>query len=725
MRQLSSKRLLQFASLILAALTALVAVLWAIRGLRPALDCGVLDTIGQGDWRAARACIDLAEYDALLFIFTLGGSVLAWIASRKASDKPIGEYNPTPAEQTRNRQVMIDRTHAWIDDQLDQRLYQAVLMSLGMIWRAAVLRPGSMRLRRPGEMERPVPAHVPTVELFDEAQHRLLILGEPGTGKTTMMIDLAHTLVEQARNDATLPIPVVFNLSSLIEPEQSLDDWLVGELRRNYDVPEKLALFWLAHEELTLLLDGLDEVHADRRSGVVAKLNQYRSEHLAPSLVICCRNNEYTELSAAGSALEDVDAVVLQPLTRDQTEDYLAGLDGPEPQRLWNALKGDTALLEVADTPLMLNVMLLAANELDWGALPSDRGPEAVRSHTYDAYIRSMLARSRGTGRRYPVDKTLHWLHWLAGEMLVHSQTVFLLERMNRSWFNRPSQRSVWNLLVALVFGLLFGLVFGLTIGPVFGLTVGLAGALNYALLWGLFLTRGDIDIKTRQRFKLERSMLAFGLVSSLVLGILFGLVVALVAGLVVGMVVALVAGLVCLACILPLMLAIMGFGALEDYHVRNQPNAAIRQSLRSGLLVALVFGLVLAVVFALVFPLVFPLVAGLANEPAAGLVLVGWPDSGLVGWPTVGRTLGLYVGLSIGLFAGCLIGLRAVTKHYALRLVLFFDGSMPLDYVRFLDDCADRVFLRRVGGGYIFIHRTFMEHVVSLDLSAWQTRLG
>ena len=137
MRRLTFKRLLQAASLLLAAITALFAVLWAVRGIRPAIDCGLMAALARGDWPAAYACIDLAEYDALIAIVALAGSVLTWIASRKASDKPIGEYNPTPAEHTRNRDVMLDRVHAiWIDGLLDQTLYQAVLVSLDMTWRA-------------------------------------------------------------------------------------------------------------------------------------------------------------------------------------------------------------------------------------------------------------------------------------------------------------------------------------------------------------------------------------------------------------------------------------------------------------------------------------------------------------------------------------------------------------------------------------------------------------
>jgi hypothetical protein len=40
----------------------------------------------------------------------------------------------------------------------------------------------------------------------------------------------------------------------------------------------------------------------------------------------------------------------------------------------------------------------------------------------------------------------------------------------------------------------------------------------------------------------------------------------------------------------------------------------------------------------------------------------------------------------------------------------------MPWNYSRFLDYCADRIFLRKVGGGYIFIHRMLMEYFASLD---------
>lgn len=77
---------------------------------------------------------------------------------------------------------------------------------------------------------------------------------------------------------------------------------------------------------------------------------------------------------------------------------------------------------------------------------------------------------------------------------------------------------------------------------------------------------------------------------------------------------------------------------------------------------------------------------------------------------------IGLGGGLSVGLIGGWAGGLgygwRACLQHAALRLLLWRNGSTPppWEYVRFLDYAAERVLLRKVGGGYIFIHRMLME---------------
>ena len=54
--------------------------------------------------------------------------------------------------------------------------------------------------------------------------------------------------------------------------------------------------------------------------------------------------------------------------------------------------------------------------------------------------------------------------------------------------------------------------------------------------------------------------------------------------------------------------------------------------------------------------------------------------------------------------------GLDAI-RHYTLRHLLSRKGHMPRRYVRFLNYGVRLIFLKRVGSGYIFIHRLFLEH--------------
>jgi hypothetical protein len=49
--------------------------------------------------------------------------------------------------------------------------------------------------------------------------------------------------------------------------------------------------------------------------------------------------------------------------------------------------------------------------------------------------------------------------------------------------------------------------------------------------------------------------------------------------------------------------------------------------------------------------------------------------------------------------------------KHLILRTMLFGANQIPWNYARFLDYATNLAFLQKVGGGYVFIHRTLLEH--------------
>jgi hypothetical protein len=75
------------------------------------------------------------------------------------------------------------------------------------------------------------------------------------------------------------------------------------------------------------------------------------------------------------------------------------------------------------------------------------------------------------------------------------------------------------------------------------------------------------------------------------------------------------------------------------------------------------------------------------------------------------GPFVGLFSGLFVGLISGRHAGGTACVKHFVLRLWLIRNGSTPWNYVRFLDHAAERILLRKVGGGYVFLHRMLLEY--------------
>jgi hypothetical protein len=53
--------------------------------------------------------------------------------------------------------------------------------------------------------------------------------------------------------------------------------------------------------------------------------------------------------------------------------------------------------------------------------------------------------------------------------------------------------------------------------------------------------------------------------------------------------------------------------------------------------------------------------------------------------------------------------------QHWALRFMLWRRGWLPWRLVPWLEEMAARGLLRRVGGGYIFIHRSLLEYFAAL----------
>ncbi len=129
----------------------------------------------------------------------------------------------------------------------------------------------------PNSVSRQLPTSTKILEIFDQLGGSFLISGEPGSGKTILLLQLAKKLLDRAESDETHPIPAVFYLSSWAARQQPLADWMVDELDIVYKIHRNLGEKWIKEDRILPLLDGLDEVAPDYREACVEAINKFRA----------------------------------------------------------------------------------------------------------------------------------------------------------------------------------------------------------------------------------------------------------------------------------------------------------------------------------------------------------------------------------------------------------------------------------------------------------------
>lgn len=235
--------------------------------------------------------------------------------------------SPLSTLDRKNRISFLDKVYeTWITTFLEQSLEQAAWIELGLEERQDLLpNPWLFLVQEMEQASRPLPAGTTIEQVYEQArQGQLLIIGEPGSGKTTQLLHLARSLIERARQDETQPIPAVFNLSSWAKKRLPLAEWLLEELWTRYEVPSQTRLAWVRGGRILPLLDGLDEVSREHRPACVEAINAYlqtrlEQEQEACPLVICCRSRDYSDLVPRLAVQR---AIQLLPLSNEQIDAY-------------------------------------------------------------------------------------------------------------------------------------------------------------------------------------------------------------------------------------------------------------------------------------------------------------------------------------------------------------------------------------------------------------------
>ena len=148
---------------------------------------------------------------------------------------------------------------------------------------------------------------------------------------------------------------------------------------------------------------------------------------------------------------------------------------------------------------------------------------------------------------------------------------------------------------------------------------------------------------------------------------------------------------------------AVFGFQRAEGIHRRLIPNEGVFRSVRMGSLLGLGFG-VIGFLFSAIITAIFFWLKG--REALYNNLMGAMPP--LLTVSAFPAAIGAMLG-----------GFDVPVKHFVLRALLTMGEQIPWRFRHFLDVCSSQLMLRRVGGGYIFVHRYLLEHFARIHQEA------
>ncbi len=152
--------------------------------------------------------------------------------------------------------------------------------------------------------------------------------------------------------------------------------------------------------------------------------------------------NRYQVLS---NRLQLRGAIYIRSLTPEQVNQYLDNA-GEQLGAVKTLLTEDTALQELAKSPLTLSIMTLAYQGKKVEEILQTGSVEARREHLFDAYIKRMFSHEKSGKPKeykspYQNQQAKSWLTWLAQRMKQESESVFLIEKMQPTWLSLTEKR--------------------------------------------------------------------------------------------------------------------------------------------------------------------------------------------------------------------------------------------------------------------------------------------
>ena len=361
---------------------------------------------------------------------------------------------------------------------------------------------------------------------------RLVIIGEPGSGKTGAAVLLVLAALEHRRqvhsqDRQLVPVPVMFTFHGWDPNTKRVGDWLAARLQETYPLfagkgGKAEAAELVKAGRIAVILDGLDEIAEELRPVALRALSQ----QAVLRVVVLARSYEMAVAAQLGF-LEGAVALELQAVDTAAAADYLTRVQLDPPPRGWSELTGRLRrepggpIAKALSNPLTLTLVRDTYRSgddigefLDFCDAVGDVSGADIQDHLLDRVLPAAYTPPPGAAPpRYELEEARRALGYIAAGMSQEGTR-------DLAWWRIPAWAP--GAPRVLVTGVLFGLMFALGGRPVFGLVGGPVCAYLYMLG-----DRGKSPVRRaplQWRHLLSRNSLVPGLQYALVGGALCGL---------------------------------------------------------------------------------------------------------------------------------------------------------------------------------------------------------
>lgn len=313
---------------------------------------------------------------------------------------------------------------------------------------------------------------------------RLLLIGDPGAGKTTILLYAALNILntsyssnDSKSSDELQKLPLILNLATW-NGGQGFADWYAQNIAHTYSLSPVFVRELLRRNAIVPFFDGFDEVAEEHRDDCFRKMAADFGDDKRKQLIVSSRKKEYAAARADAPVYAEIEVL---PLSLAQIKKALS--ENAESQAadgaLLHAIEHDKWLSEAVETPFYLNTasFLFGKGQRTLADFPFRAdSTEGRQAELVEIFVAEQV----------PEERDRKYLSFLAGKMEEESFLVFELVKMqpgwgNKKWLNRflglekieTEDIQVWS-WAALKKSWVFVLQMGSVMGVIGALSVGL-----------------------------------------------------------------------------------------------------------------------------------------------------------------------------------------------------------------------------------------------------------